>query len=305
MGPELTARAEMFATTVVPRSRQLAYWNDIALRTFGDITIEAASSPFQAQLERRHFGELTLAHVTSTAARVLGGRPSQQGDGWFLLFNERGGGRFSQRGRETWIGPGELTALRAGEAFRIEMSQQHRCIVLRLPGEPGNIDLDGHVAQRHAGEQALLLGAFMRRLAAIESDCDQTSFTRLALDVAAFAWPSRPAPAECRSMSRWRQRAFELVEKRADEADLEGRVIARELGVSLRFVHLIFASAGHTPSGYILERRLERAARILREDSGLSVTAVALRAGFSDLSHFCRRFRQRFGVSASQYRVRA
>ena len=305
MCPDLTARAETFATHGVPRTRQLAYWNDVALTTFGEITIDAASSHFQAQLERRRLGELTLARVTSTAARVHRGRSSGRGDGWFLLYNERGAGRFMQRGREAWVGPGELTVLRAGEAFRIEMSQQHRCIVLRLPGEPANIDLDSHVAQRHAGEEALLLSAFMRRLTTIESDDSQISFARLALDVAAMTWPARTASVERRSMVHWRERAFELVERRVDEADLDGRTIARELGISPRFMHLIFASAGHTPSGYILERRLERAASTLRLRPDLSVTEVALRAGFSDLSHFCRSFRRRFGASASEYRARA
>lgn len=301
----MTASAETFTTKVVPRSKRLTYWNDVALNTFGEIAIDAVGAPFEAQLQRRRLGELTLAQVTSTAARVHGGPSSRSGDGWFLLFNERGTGRFIQRGREALVGPGELTALRAGESFRIEMSQQHRCIVLRLPGEPRNIDLDGHVAKRHAGEEALLLSAFMRRLATTDSESSQLSFVRLALDVAAFAWPTRAGHTECRSMSHWRQRAFALVERRADEADLDGRVIARELGVSQRFVYLIFASAGHTPSGYVLERRLERAARSLREHPDLSVTAVAVSAGFSDLSHFCRRFRERFGVSASRYRVRA
>jgi AraC-like DNA-binding protein len=297
--------AETFATDVVPRSRRLTYWNDVALDTFGEIAIDAVRAPIDAQLQRRQLGELTLAQVTSTPARVHGGVSSSHGDGWFLLFNERGTGRFIQRGREAWVGPGELTALRAGESYRIEMSQQHRCIVMRLPGEPHNIDLDGHVAQRHTGDDASLLGAFMRRLTTADRDSNQTSFARLALDVVALAWPARAAHPESRSMQHWRRRAFDLVDRRVDEPDLDGRVIARELGVSLRFVHLIFASAGRTPCDFILERRLDRAARALRQNAEQSVTAVALSAGFSDLSHFCRRFRKRFGVSASRYRTRA
>lgn len=297
--------AETFATDVVPRSRRLAYWNNVALDTFGQIAIDAVRTPFEAQLQRRQLGDLTVAQVTSTPARVHGGLSSSKGEGWFLLFNEVGAGRFIQGGREAWVGPGELTALRAGESYRIEMSRVHRCFVLRLPGELRNIDLDCHVARRHAGDDALLLGAFMRRLfTAMAENNQHTSFARLALDLVALAWPTRAAHTESRSMRHWRQRAFELIDQRLDEADLDGRAIARELGISLRFVHLIFASAGHTPNDYILERRLEHAARALRENADLSVTAVALGAGFGDLSHFCRRFRQRFGVSASRYRAR-
>lgn len=57
-----------------------------------------------------------------------------------------------------------------------------------------------------------------------------------------------------------------------------------------------------TPGKWLLERRLQYAAAMLR-DREQQVTQVALRCGFEDLSHFSRSFKQRFGLPPSDYRA--
>lgn len=300
---------EIFRTEVVPVRQRLTYWNDVAVATFGDIAIDACSVDFAARMQRRRFGELTLARVSSTPARVQGGgsdRSRNTAQGWFLLLNERGYGRFMQRGREACLMPGQLTALRADEDYRIEFAKPNQTIVLHLPCEACNVDLEEHIAQCHGADETPLLSTFMRRLAAIDmiggQEIESLSFARLVLDLATLTWPAKSAEATRKSMAHWRKRAFDVVTRRLDEPTLGAQSISRELQVSSRFVHMIFASAGHTVSAYILDHRLEHAARRLRADSTASITDVALHVGFSDLSHFCRRFRERFGVSASKYR---
>ena len=56
-----------------------------------------------------------------------------------------------------------------------------------------------------------------------------------------------------------------------------------------------------TPGKWLLERRLQYAAAMLR-DREQQVGQVALRCGFEDLSHFSRSFKQRFGLTPSAYR---
>lgn len=55
-------------------------------------------------------------------------------------------------------------------------------------------------------------------------------------------------------------------------------------------------ASGETLHQYVLHRRLEEAMRLLQAGGG-SVTEVAHAVGFSDHSHFARRFKRRFGVS--------
>lgn len=56
-----------------------------------------------------------------------------------------------------------------------------------------------------------------------------------------------------------------------------------------------------TPTHWIRELRLERAARLL-ETTGLSITDVAYESGFENLSHFHRSFRKKFGKTPFHYR---
>jgi len=62
------------------------------------------------------------------------------------------------------------------------------------------------------------------------------------------------------------------------------------------------AVAGMAPHQFLLHTRLQRAAVRLR-CSGEPISAIALEAGFSDLSTFNRRFRRLLGASPGAYRA--
>ena len=95
-------------------------------------------------------------------------------------------------------------------------------------------------------------------------------------------------------------RAF--IDERICEPDLGAAAIARAMGVSPRYVQMLFAAAGSTPSAYIQERRLRLAAEQLRRADGRCITEVAMAVGFNDLTHFGRAFRRRYGVAPRDYR---
>ncbi|NMA42169.1 MAG: AraC family transcriptional regulator [Oligosphaeraceae bacterium] len=58
---------------------------------------------------------------------------------------------------------------------------------------------------------------------------------------------------------------------------------------------------GTTPIGYQLELRLTESQRLLRE-TGLTVSEISYRLGFSDSNYFSRFFRRKMGVSPTLYR---
>jgi AraC family transcriptional regulator, exoenzyme S synthesis regulatory protein ExsA len=58
---------------------------------------------------------------------------------------------------------------------------------------------------------------------------------------------------------------------------------------------------GTTPARWLIKRRLECAAQMLRTTS-LSIIEIALECGFEEPSHFSRTFRSRFGRSPTDYR---
>src|SRR5262249_6021797 len=104
-----------------------------------------------------------------------------------------------------------------------------------------------------------------------------------------------------------KREACAFIERNLGNPDLNIRRIAEELDMSTRSIQRIFGEMGFTPRGYILERRIDAAAeRLKRSDcQQMSITDIGYPVGFSDLSHFVRCFRARFGVSPRDYRARA
>ncbi len=87
--------------------------------------------------------------------------------------------------------------------------------------------------------------------------------------------------------------------------DLGLEELARVANFSKFHFHRIFhALTGETLSDFIRRVRLERAAIRLVDDPAAPVIAVALDCGFSGPAAFARAFRERFGMSASEWRKR-
>jgi len=100
------------------------------------------------------------------------------------------------------------------------------------------------------------------------------------------------------------RRVTETIRERCHESDLDPAKVAATLGLSRRYVHLLFAYAGKTFSQELYDCRLRRAQRLLRDKrfDGLGIAEIAWNCGFSEPSHFARRFRERFGATPSAYR---
>ena len=67
------------------------------------------------------------------------------------------------------------------------------------------------------------------------------------------------------------------------------------------FVRAFKQSVGLTPHDYLIRRRVERTMELLSA-TDLSLSEIALAAGFADQSHCARRFRQHVGMSPRDYR---
>ena len=79
-------------------------------------------------------------------------------------------------------------------------------------------------------------------------------------------------------------------------------LLAHEVGLSTAHLTEVFArEVGVPPMRYLVERRVERAAELLR-GTDLPVTAIALELGFASSSHFSRVFKQLAQVPPRDFR---
>ena len=88
---------------------------------------------------------------------------------------------------------------------------------------------------------------------------------------------------------------------------LSVRAVAARHKVTPRYIQRLFEESGVTLTEYVLGQRLARAHRQLTDArlAERTLTAIALEAGFSDLSYFNRAFRRRFGATPSDMRAQA
>ncbi len=103
-------------------------------------------------------------------------------------------------------------------------------------------------------------------------------------------------------IARHLQRAKDLADARYTEP-LDVDDMARAAGLSRAYFSREFRRAfGESPHGYLLTRRLERAAALLR-NTDHAVTEICFDVGLQSLGSFTTSFTRTFGMSPTAYRA--
>jgi len=100
------------------------------------------------------------------------------------------------------------------------------------------------------------------------------------------------------------QAAKAFIARHSGRPELSVRSVATHLGVTPRYVHTLFATEGTSFTASVIERRLDRAHQALVDPrrAGRTISMIAFAAGFSNVSHFNRTYRRRFGRTPSETR---
>jgi AraC family transcriptional regulator len=230
-------------------------------------------------------------------------RRYEEAHGWASVVAVMGG-TFTYRAARgcALLTPGSLLLGNAGMCFECghEHGRGDRCIAFQFA--PALIeDIAGDLrgpASAHFGKVRIppaetLLPAFSQVRALVRAP-DTLRAEAVALGLAGTAL----------ALDRDERRVAEAVSiigaRHAEPLSIAG--LARDVGLGRRrFASAFRHAVGVTPYNYILNVRLDAAARRLEEGQSC-VLDVALDVGFGDLSEFTRRFRARFGRPPGQYR---
>ena len=79
------------------------------------------------------------------------------------------------------------------------------------------------------------------------------------------------------------------------DPELSVTAVARVMGISPRYLHRLLETSGASFSERVNELRLQQAFMLLTAEPLRRISDIALEVGFSDISHFDRLFRSRFG----------
>lgn len=96
------------------------------------------------------------------------------------------------------------------------------------------------------------------------------------------------------------------IRRNALDPELTASVTARAVGMSVRSVHNLMRDTGQSFSEWVLDARVTHARRLLQSAAAerRKIADIAVACGFSDLSHFNRMFKARFGCTPSEARGR-
>ena len=127
--------------------------------------------------------------------------------------------------------------------------------------------------------------------------------TRIAAELALNAAVSRDN-VSASTDAVFLRRVYETIGQHAHEQEFSVDQMARELGMSrMDLYRRTTAVVNKSPAELLMEYRLERAASLLAAQAG-NVSEIAYGLGFKNVSHFTRRFRERFAHTPSEHRAK-
>jgi AraC-like DNA-binding protein len=290
--------------------QRISFWSGIASEMLAPLQVETPDlDRFEGVIARRRFTDFELIAARSTPASVV---RYPEANTCLLQIQTHGRSRSWAHQRECTLDVGDFTILDADDVVRTSFEIDQAVLILRLESAamrervPHIGDLIGRRIDGGAGPGA----PFSTFLRSVWSEI-RTRDGEWADSLGDVIWPMLsmacidPGEALPRTQQHQRERdgIRTLIEQQLDDPELGPRMIAQQAGFSVRFVQLLFAEQGTTPTAYIRRRRLQRAADILASSKErVSITALALDVGFNDLSTFCRDFRRQFGMAPSRYR---
>jgi AraC-like DNA-binding protein len=223
------------------------------------------------------------------------------------------------QGREVELRPGEAVFLRNGHQGIVEYTDDTRHLCFTIPERalsPFVTDLDAACMQAinvGTGPLALLL-RYAQIIVADETVLPHTgaAIARHVHDLAAIVMTRSPELAAALSC-RGARSAARLAAIKAEiglqlgNSALSVVSIAARLGITPRYIAKLFEQDGTSFSTFVMEQRLGLAYSLLEDPwrTGISISTLALTAGFGDISHFNKCFRRRYGMTPSDVRNRA
>ncbi len=150
------------------------------------------------------------------------------------------------------------------------------------------------------GERVLagLFSAFTKNCSQLSQQETAASFATLVEALGLLTIPSESSVEMVRV-----QRALGAIHRGLHESALTPESVAIEQGVTRRYLDDLLKRHGRKSlSAAIRDARLEWAAQTLRTRTDLKLLTLAISLGFENQSHFARRFKERFGVTPSQFR---
>jgi AraC-like DNA-binding protein len=285
---------------------EIREWRSQVARRLLNIDFEPLSdAPFRATVNPLFEGNVRLSHSPGRTFRddelVRDGR-----DDFMLLLSESDNLDVVHRHRELRLGRGDAALMHVCETGSIGSRDNVQYLVVNLSDLRSHDPLLAEAVMHRLPRQSEAMRLVRCYLRSVERNQLGSSaelreaIRRHVIDLLAIAISRQGSIGESNSGGVMAVRLRALLDNiaaRYQDPGLTVAAMALQQGISPRYVQRLLETARISFTSHINELRLQRAFALLSEprESTRSITDIALEAGFSDISHFNRLFRSRFG----------
>jgi AraC-like DNA-binding protein len=309
-----------FSTDAFPERERISAWREIFGRTVVNLDVEPLKADgFRAEATVCQLPGLGVLRASSAAVHLTHSRELIVDDDLSFMAAPTCPYAASQHGRDPVLDPGDGVLMNNAEVGSMRLASLSRFTTFRVPVTaiaPLVSDLGAAIARRIPASNGALkllvsyLASALDTEALVTPELQQLAVTHVHDLLALALGATRDAAhvATGRGVRAARLRAAKaFVTQHLARHELSVATVAAHLGVTPRYVHMLFATEAASFSEFVLAQRLVRAHQMLTDPrcTGRPISAIAFDAGFTDLSHFNRTFRRRFGSTPSDVRARA
>jgi AraC-like DNA-binding protein len=303
-----------WSTETVQSRDRFSYWREAVCQSIFNISIEAPPGPFAARLASRAAGPLRLAIGESTTYDLVRTRrevSSAPADNYSIYLQLRGETVITQGDETFTFAPNDIGLSDLRQPFRAAVAGGGRRITTVIPRDL--IDRRAPWLKRKPALNYLAAGApyvdlARRHIVALAENpaIDESAASLLAenlCNLLALA-SAVDVPASSLQPELQIEAMLAFCRRHLHDPALAPQMAADALGISVRTLHLRFKRTGKSFGRFVLEERLKACAQALRDPNQQrgSVSEIAYRWGFNDLSHFNRSFRAHFAMTPREWR---
>lgn len=288
---------------------RVALWTDALNTVCGPLETEPLGGALDANLTFGAIGRLQIGHITVSCHRI-GLTPelarTDRHPVAKVIVQTVGDAVYEQCGERVTLSPGDGLVYDVSQPHTITCTETTEHFVVIVPHDllvGRGVRLDRLSAQRFSAR------AGIGRLAA---DLIHSTYGELATIAAAsedglaaslLSLMFLPLPQEtAHSSEALRYRIESYIRDRIRDPELSIDQIASALRCSKRYLHMAFAACDRSITEHIWTTRLDGCRSDLERRPDVTISEIAFAWGFSSSAHFSRTFRNRFGVTPSEFR---
>jgi AraC-like DNA-binding protein len=319
-GPSPPTRSGQFrfSSAALPACERLAAWRSIFGRTIVEVDLEPLSrDELKSDAIVCRLPGLGVLSGFGDAMHLGHARGLIRDDDLSFMTSQAHQWSAAQLGRKPALGPGDGVLMSNADVWSITLASAARFTAFCVPRAALSAllpDSDAALARIVPADSVSLrllvsyLAVVLDAEALATPELQRLAITHVCdlLGVALGATRDAAELANGRGVRAARLRAIkaDILAHVASPHLSQGAVAAR-LGISPVYIRKLLESEDTSFTQFVLEQRLMRAHRMLSDPrfAHHSIAAIALDAGFGDLSYFNRTFRRRYGTAPSDVRA--